>query len=131
MLNMTYRTHDREIVNETRDAYRTALSALETAYRETVDGTPIQTIKAAVSALSASLCIREDAAAEIIFAVLASLVCWCSWDGRISARSAKWAANVPGCCDEQTAGIFGLYSNIHRAHLNQLAEAASSYAPIG
>ena len=121
MLNMTYRTHDRETVNEARNAYKTALSALETAYRETVDGTPKQTIKRAA----------EIAPAEMVFAVLASLVYSCSWDGRISARSAKWAANVPGCCDEQTAGIFGLYSNIHRAHLNQLAEAASSYAPIG
>lgn len=131
MLHMTFNTHDRETVNEARNAYKTALSALETAYRETVDGTPKQTIKTAVSALSAARCIREDAAAEMVFAVLASLVCGCSWDGRISARSAKWAANVPGCCDEQTAGIFGIYSNIHRAHLNQLAEAASSYAPIG
>lgn len=121
MLTMNYRTHDRETVNEARKAYKEALSALETAYRETIEDTPKKTISRAC----------EIAAPEMVFSVLASLVSGCAWDGRISPSSVSWAKNEPGCLDEQTASIFGIYTNIHRAHLDQLAQAARNYCKIG
>ena len=121
MLTMNYTTHDRETVNEARNAYRAALSALETAYRETIDGTPKETLEAACSAVSA----------EMVFAVLATIVYDCQWDGRISFRSARWAETVAGALDKKTAALFHIYTNIHRAHLDQLAVAAMDYAKIG
>ena len=121
MLHMTYLTQDRETVNEARKAYKDALSALETAYRETLDETPKKTLCRA----------SETVCPEMLFSVLATLVHGDAWDGRISAASANWAASEPGCLDEQTREIFGIYSNIHRAHLNQLAEAAREYCKIG
>lgn len=114
LLHMTYTTHDRETVNEARKAYKSALSALETAYRETIDKTPAETLSRA----------SEMACREMVLAVLATLIHADSWDGRISASSAAWAVSVPGCLDEQTQGIFSIYSNIHRAHLDQLAQEA-------
>lgn len=129
-LHMNYTTHDRETVNEARATYREALRALESAYRETIDGTPAETIKSAVLRFSAARGISEKNAAPMVFAVLASVVSDCAWDGRISARSANWADGVPGCLDGPTLSLFGIYTNIHRTHLDQLARAAGNYFPL-
>lgn len=126
MITMNYRTHDRETVNGNRAAYKAALKALEEAYRETIDGTPAQTLKAAAERIAPD----KATGGYMLFAVLATLIHSSAWDGRIFPSSAEWAAHVPGCLDEETASGFCIYSNIHRAHLNQLAQAAMKYSPL-
>lgn len=55
--------------------------------------------------------------------LLASLVNLYAWDGRISGRAKKWAATVPAALDENTARKYGVYTTIHRAHLDQIVNA--------
>lgn len=124
MLKMDYQNDGRDAVNVTRKAYREALEALEAAYRETVAETPAKTLRSAISALSARSALTTDEAADFVFSALASVVNDEAWDGRIWPSSAEWARNHPGCLDESTAVLFRLGTNIHRAHLNQLAQAA-------
>ncbi|MBR4577326.1 MAG: DUF3849 domain-containing protein [Clostridia bacterium] len=54
---------------------------------------------------------------------IASLVNSCSWDGRISRSNAAWAADTEGALDEECCQHFGIYTAIHRAHLDQLVSA--------
>ena len=54
--------------------------------------------------------------------IIATLVNYHGWDGRISRRAKEWAAAVPMAYDEKAAGKLGLYTcRIHMSHLDQLA----------
>lgn len=61
--------------------------------------------------------------------ILATLVMGSAWDGRISETAKEWATNSGNGYDEEAAEALWIRSNIHRAHLSQLAEAAGSILP--
>ena len=61
--------------------------------------------------------------------IIASLVNRTAWDGRIYPSVAAWAAGVCDALDEETANAAGLYSKMHPAHLNQIAQAMMEYKP--
>lgn len=60
--------------------------------------------------------------------VIASLVNFCAWDGRISPNVAEWAKNTESL-DAEAAEAAHLYTKMHMAHLNQVAEAMMRYQP--
>ena len=63
-------------------------------------------------------------------AVVATLVNQSAWDGRISKRNAAWAAEIPGALDNEAANHLYMYTNeIHKAHLNQLADVLRTLDP--
>lgn len=61
--------------------------------------------------------------------ILATLIMGSAWDGRISETAKEWAVNSGNGYDEEAAEALWIRSNIHRTHLNQLAEAAGSIRP--
>lgn len=114
-------TEDRTAARETVEGWRDAVRFLDNQCNvDVIDGeTPAHTVKCFVS------CVGENTARFII----ASLINQCAWDGRISRSVKEWAENVGGALDEETANRARIYSNMHRAHLDQIAEAMMQYQP--
>lgn len=88
---------------------------LHAVYRETMnnDGKPADVAAA----------LEKHEGYDVAAALLASLVNLYAWDGRISSRAKEWAATVSTALDEDTARRVGVYTDIHRAHLDQIVRA--------
>ena len=114
-------TVDRTAARETVARWRDAIAALEN--QQTVDNlngeTPAHTVK----------CFVSQVGEELARFVIASLVNNCSWDGRIFPSVKAWAADQEDALDEETSLEARIYTNMHRAHLNQIAEAMMQYQP--
>lgn len=83
--------------------------------------TPAQTVAAFVEAVG------YESSVEIV----ASLVNYSAWDGRIFPSVKEWANTQENSWDEEASGRLGLYSErIHIAHLNQIAEAMMKMSAI-
>ena len=103
------------------------LSTLESIYAAQYDAesplyhsTPAQTVAAFVDSVG------YEAAVEIV----ASLVNLSAWDGRISSRCAEWANDQENSWDEDSCIRLQIYSDrIHKAHLDQIADAMMKYEP--
>ena len=112
---------DRKAARETAESWRDAVQAL--ANQQTVDNldgeTPAHTVKCFVAQVG------EDLARFVI----ASLINQSAWDGRIDRNVKEWAENVNEALDEEAANAAKLYTNMHQAHLNQVAEAMMKYQP--
>lgn len=103
------------------------LSTLEDIYSAQYDeesplyrSTPAQTVAAFVESVG------YEAAVEIV----ASLVNRSAWDGRISRRCVEWANAQENSWDEEACIRLQIYSDrIHKAHLDQIADAMMKYEP--
>lgn len=86
-------------------------------------GRPSDTIRAAVAALGY----------ELTAATVATWITGKTGDGRITRRNLDFAATVPGALtlDEIRARWIYAPSDIHPAHLDQLADALREYVPEG
>ena len=94
---------------------RATLSALETVYTATRDGSnnPHETARTFIRSVGA------DTAAQCV----AAMIRRASWDGRISRTAKGWARGVT-LSDEWARHIDDTYCDaIHAAHLSQIAEA--------
>ena len=91
-------------------------------YRETSDRTPAETVAEIVAALG------YDAAREAVAEIVNTVG---SWDGRIYPSSRAWAATVESAATAEELEEKCIYqpAEIHPAHINQLAQAMSEYAP--
>lgn len=114
------------MIQNNRDEYRefaakmrTDCKTLETIYRENIDGTPAETVRAYVNAVG------YDAARAIIY----TLINQSAWDGRISGNVAAAAAADDLSWSEDAAERLWIRSDIHRAHLDQIARAMMEYEP--
>ena len=113
-------TENREAWFSMRNTLRENVKTLETIYGETIESTPADTIKKYVDAVGY----------EAAVVAVASLVNRSAWDGRISRRSATWAASIENALDEAAADKADVYTNrIHMAHLDQLADAMRQFQP--
>ena len=120
-------TANREQWFQYRRTLQNNLSALESIYAAQYDeesplynSTPEQTVAAFVGSVG------YEAAVEIV----ASLVNLSAWDGRISSRCAEWASAQENSWDEEACIRIQLYTDrIHKAHLDQIAEAMMKYEP--
>lgn len=99
---------------------KTAVEVLTAEYMATRDATPAETVAVFVRRVGY----------DVAVATLATLVNRYAWDGRISRRCSEWAARIPSAFDADAAVQLFIYSDrIHRAHLDQLAEALMQYIP--
>jgi len=113
-------TASREEYRATATAARQAVRDLETVYRETIEGTPVETVAAYV----------ERVGYDVAVSTIATLVNRSASDGRISRRCAEWAAAQDEAFDAEAAERLWLYSDrIHKAHLDQLTAAMMEYSP--
>lgn len=117
-MNATEITARREQIKTTRANIKTVVSI----YCETSDRTPAETVAAIVERLGYDT--AREAIAEIVNTVG-------EWDGRIWPSSREWAATIETAAtrDELEAKRIYQPSEIHPAHINQLAQAMSKYAP--
>ena len=117
-MNATEITARREQIKTTCANIKTVVSI----YCETRDRTPAETVAAIVDRLGYDT--AREAIAEIINTVG-------EWDGRIWPSSREWAATIETAAtrDELEAKRIYQPSEIHPAHINQLAQAMSKYAP--
>lgn len=117
-MNATEITARREQIKTTRANIKTVVNI----YCETSDRTPAETVAAIVERLGYDT--AREAIAEIVNTVG-------EWDGRIWPSSREWAATIETAAtrDELEAKRIYQPSEIHPAHINQLAQAMSKYAP--
>ena len=106
------RTTDRDAWIEEYRSIHGDLKLLEEAYGETCTQKPSDTIK---------LCYDRIGEARTK-TVIASLISYHGWDGRISAHAKRWATTIADAFDTPAAERISFYTNrIHMAHLDQLA----------
>lgn len=117
-MNATEITARREQIKTTRANIKTVVNI----YRETSDRTPAETVAAIVERLGYDT--AREAIAEIINTVD-------EWDGRIWPSSRKWAATIETAATRDELEAKSIYqpAEIHPAHINQLVQAMSKYAP--
>lgn len=111
-----------ETYRATARALREARDQITSIYNEGVAAgkTPKETIISAIKALGE----------EPVRDVIATLTICAGWDGRISRAAKEWAYNSGNGWDEEAAEKLWLRtSQIHPAHLSQLAEACGSIRP--
>ena len=106
----------RETVKSWREAVKT-LDEIQSADRF-ADETPEHTVKAFVDQVG-------YATARF---VIASLVNRSAWDGRIYPNVSAWASEQDAL-DEEAARDAMIYTSMHMAHLNQVAQAMMKYEP--
>ena len=92
----------------TRRELQESVRALEETYKATRELTPAETVRQ----------YRETVGEELANTTVAILIKRSSWDGRISRRAKAWAA--------QTAEDADIYTTIHMAHLDQIANEMTS-----
>ena len=112
-----------KITENYRESYNTTAAnhaALNEAYSSTSTGNPADTVKALVSMIGYTAAV--ETVAELVNSVG-------SWDGRISSRRRAWAESIDTAADNAEMRRYGIYSSIHPAHIDQLAEAMSEYQP--
>lgn len=117
-MNATEITARREQIKTTRANIKTVVNI----YCETSDRTPAETVAAIVERLGYDT--AREAIAEIINTVG-------EWDGRIWPSSREWAATIETAATRDELEAKNIYqpAEIHPAHINQLAQAMSKYAP--
>lgn len=117
-MNATEITARREQIKTTR----ANIATVSRIYCETSDRTPAETVAAIVERLGYDT--AREAIAEIVNTVG-------EWDGRIWPSSREWAATVEIAATAEELEAKRIYqpSEIHPAHINQLAQAMSKYAP--
>lgn len=117
-MNATEITARREQIKTTRANIKTVVNI----YRETSDRTPAETVAEIVAALG------YDAAREAVAEIVNTVG---SWDGRIWPSSREWAATIETAATRDELEAKSIYqpAEIHPAHINQLAQAMSKYAP--
>lgn len=98
------------------------IAAVVEVYRQTRDNTPAETAAAIVNRLGYSVAI--EAVAELVNTVG-------EWDARIFPSVREWAESQPTAASRDELDAMSIYqpSEIHPAHINQLAEAMSKYQP--
>ena len=117
-MNATEITARREQIKTTRANIKTVVSI----YIETRDQTPAETVAAIVERLG------YDTAREAIAEIVNSVG---EWDGRIYPSIREWAATIETAATRDELEAKSIYqpAEIHPAHINQLAQAMSKYAP--
>lgn len=117
-MNATEITARREQIKTTRANIKTVVNI----YRETSDRTPAETVAAIVERIGYDT--AREAIAEIVNTVG-------EWDGRIWPSSREWAATIETAATRDELEAKSIYqpAEIHPAHINQLAQAMSKYAP--
>ena len=117
-MNATEIAARREQIKTTRANIKTVVSI----YRETIEQTPAETVAAIVERLGYDT--AREAIAEIVNTVG-------EWDGRIWPSSREWAATIETAATRDELEAKSIYqpAEIHPAHINQLAQAMSKYAP--
>lgn len=117
-MNATEITARREQIKTTRANIKTVVNI----YRETRDRTPAETVAAIVEQIGYDT--AREAIAEIVNTVG-------EWDGRIWPSSREWAATIETAATRDELEAKSIYqpAEIHPAHINQLAQAMSKYAP--
>lgn len=117
-MNATEITARREQIKTTRANIKTVTRI----YRETSDQTPAETVAEIVTALG------YDAAREAVAEIVNTVG---EWDGRIWPSSREWAATIETAATRDELEAKSIYqpAEIHPAHINQLAQAMSKYAP--
>lgn len=92
---------------------RRAIDRFEQIYNDTRDSTPAQTAERLINELGEN---RANA-------VVATLVNSSSGDGRISGANSRWAGSsgIRGAYSPSEAYENRLYTNVHKAHLDQIA----------
>lgn len=117
-MNATEITARREQIKTTRANIKTVVNI----YCETSDRTPAETVAAIVERLGYDT--AREAIAEIVNTVG-------EWDGRIWPSSREWAATIETAATRDELEAKSIYqpAEIHPAHINQLAQAMSKYAP--
>lgn len=117
-MNATEITARREQIKTTRANIKTVVNI----YRETSDRTPAETVAAIVERIG------YDTAREAIAEIVNSVG---EWDGRIYPSSREWAATIETAATRDELEAKSIYqpAEIHPAHINQLAQAMSKYAP--
>lgn len=117
-INATEITARREQIKTTRANIKTVTRI----YRETSDQTPAETVAEIVTALG------YDAAREAVAEIVNTVG---EWDGRIWPSSREWAATIETAATRDELEAKSIYqpAEIHPAHINQLAQAMSKYAP--
>ena len=117
-MNATEIAARREQIETTRATIRTVVNI----YCETSDRTPAETVAAIVERLG------YDTAREAIAEIVNSVG---EWDGRIWPSSREWAATIETAATRDELEAKNIYqpAEIHPAHINQLAQAMSKYAP--
>lgn len=111
-------TARREQIKTTRANIKTVARI----YCETIKQTPAETVAEIVAALG------YDAAREAVAEIVNTVG---SWDGRIWPSSREWAATIETAATRDELEAKSIYqpAEIHPAHINQLAQAMSKYAP--
>lgn len=117
-MNATEITARREQIKTTRANIKTVVNI----YRDTCEQTPAETVAAIVERLGYDT--AREAIAEIVNTVG-------EWDGRIWPSSREWAATIETAATRDELEEKSIYqpAEIHPAHINQLAQAMSKYAP--
>lgn len=117
-MNATEITARREQIKTTRANIKTVVNI----YCETSDRTPAETVAAIVERIGYDT--AREAIAEIVNTVG-------EWDGRIWPSSREWAATIETAATRDELEAKSIYqpAEIHPAHINQLAQAMSKYAP--
>ena len=117
-MNATEITARREQIKTTRANIKTVVNI----YRETSDQTPAETVAEIVAAIG------YDAAREAVAEIVNTVG---EWDGRIWPSSREWAATIESAATAEELEEKRIYqpAEIHPAHINQLAQAMSKYAP--
>lgn len=106
----------------TRTEIRKNFETIISIYKDTRDGKTKDTVAALVDALG-----YENAVLTV--AELVNTVG--DWDQRISERNRKWACNVAEAASRDEMREMGIYqpSEIHPAHIDQIADAMRKYEP--
>ncbi len=117
-MNATEIAARREQIKTTRANIKTVVNI----YCETSDRTPAETVAAIVERIGYDT--AREAIAEIVNTVG-------EWDGRIWPSSREWAATIETAATRDELEAKSIYqpAEIHPAHINQLAQAMSKYAP--
>lgn len=117
-MNATEITARREQIKTTRANIKTVARI----YCETIKQTPAETVAEIVAAIG------YDAAREAVAEIVNTVG---EWDGRIWPSSREWAATIETAATRDELEAKSIYqpAEIHPAHINQLAQAMSKYAP--
>lgn len=119
---------DRREALQFKRRLQSSLNTLEEIYKSQYDAesplyrsTPAQTVAAFVEAVG------YESSVEIV----ASLVNYSAWDGRICPSVKEWANAQENSWDEEASDRLCLYpGHIHMTHLNQIAEAMMRMSAI-
>lgn len=111
-------TNDRAAYRETVATLSNAVATLEHVYNQTRELRVNDTVKAYVDAVGLDAAISTVATLVNIYS---------PFDGRIFPSVRQWAESCPNAWDEYACERMGLHTQIHCAHLNQIAQELSAF----